>query len=150
MISENMKMMFDIGLVPLVVIDDAADAISFGQALAEVTFRTDACLDAIRAMRQHVSGLLVGAVTVHNVAQADAAVKAGAEFIVTPAFNPAVTQWCIDNPVDIVPGTVSPADIEAANGMGIEVCKFFPAAAYGGVKTLKALACLRGESISKI
>ena len=147
MISENMKMMFEIGLVPLVVIDDAADAVPFGQALvdggvpvAEVTFRTDACLDTIRAMRQHVPGLLVGAGTVHNVAQADAAVKAGAEFIVTPAFNPAVTQWCIDNHVDIVPGTVSPADVEAANGMGIEVCKFFPAAAYGGIKTLKALA----------
>lgn len=146
MLSETMKTMFDIGLVPLIVLDDAADAVPFGKALvdggvpvAEVTFRTDACLDTIRAMSKNVPGLIVGAGTVHNIEQAEAAVKAGAVFIVTPAFNPAVTEWCLKNNVDIVPGTVSPADIEAANGMGIEVCKFFPAAAYGGVKTLKAL-----------
>ncbi len=147
MISKNMQTILDIGLVPLIVLDDAAQAVPFGQALvaggipiAEVTFRTDACLDTIRAMAQHVPGLIVGAGTVHNVAQAEAAVRAGATFIVTPAFNPAVTEWCLRNHIDILPGTVSPADIEAANGMGIEVCKFFPAAAYGGVKTLKALA----------
>ena len=147
MISKNMQTILDIGLVPLIVLDDAAQAVPFGQALvadgipiAEVNFRTDACLDTIRAMAQHVPGLIVGAGTVHNVAQAEAAVRAGATFIVTPAFNPAVTEWCLRNHIDILPGTVSPADIEAANGMGIEVCKFFPAAAYGGVKTLKALA----------
>lgn len=147
MISENMKTIFEIGLVPLVVLDDAADAVPFGQALvdggipvAEVTFRTDACLDIIKAMSQHVPGLIVGAGTVHTVQQAKDAVAAGATFIVTPAFNPAVTEWCVTNHVDIIPGTVSPADIEAASGFGLEVCKFFPAAAYGGTKTLKALA----------
>lgn len=147
MISENMKTIFEIGLVPLVVLDDAADAVPFGQALvdggipvAEVTFRTDACLDIIKAMSQQVTGLIVGAGTVHTVQQAKDAVAAGATFIVTPAFNPAVTEWCVTNHVDIIPGTVSPADIEAASGFGLEVCKFFPAAAYGGTKTLKALA----------
>jgi 2-dehydro-3-deoxyphosphogluconate aldolase/(4S)-4-hydroxy-2-oxoglutarate aldolase len=147
MISENMKTIFDIGLVPLVVLDDAADAVPFGRALAaggipvaEVTFRTEACLDIIRAMSEQVEGLIVGAGTVHTVQQAADAVAAGATFIVTPAFNPAVTEWCVKKHVDIIPGTVSPADIEAANGFGIEVCKFFPAAAYGGIQTLKALA----------
>lgn len=146
MISKNMKKIFEIGLVPLIVLEDAQDATPFGQALvrggipiAEVTFRTDACLDIIRAMKT-VPGLIVGAGTVHNVAQAQAAVEAGAEFIITPAYNPQVTKWCVKNHIDIMPGTVSPADIEAANGLGLEVCKFFPAGAYGGPKTLKALA----------
>ena len=146
MISDNMKKIFEIGLVPLIVLEDAQDAVPFGQALvrggipiAEVTFRTDACLDIICAMKT-IPGLIVGAGTVHNVAQAQAAVEAGAEFIITPAYNPQVTQWCIENHIDIMPGTVSPADIEAANGLGLEVCKFFPAGAYGGPKTLKALA----------
>ena len=94
MISNNMKKIFEIGLVPLIVLEDAQDAVPFGQALvrggipiAEVTFRTDACLDIIRAMKT-IPGLIVGAGTVHNVAQAQAAVEAGAEFIITPAYNP--------------------------------------------------------------
>lgn len=147
MISPNMQKIFDIGLVPLVVLEDAGDAVPFGRSLvkggipvAEVTFRTDACLDIIKAMTKEIPELIVGAGTVHTVEQARAAVSAGATFIVTPAFNPAVTKWCVDNKVDIIPGTVSPADIEAACALGIEVCKFFPAAAYGGTKTLKALA----------
>ena len=147
MISENMKTIFDIGLVPLIVLDDAADAVDFGNALvkggipiAEVTFRTAACLDSIRAMAQQVQGIIVGAGTVHTVQQAKDAVEAGAQFIVTPAFNPAVTEWCVMNHIDILPGTVSPADIEAASAFGLEICKFFPAAAYGGITTLKALS----------
>ena len=146
MISDNMRTIFEIGLVPLIVLDDADDALPLGQALvrggipiAEVTFRTDACLDVIKAMKT-IPELIVGAGTVHNVKQAEAAVKAGAEFIITPAYNPQVTQWCVEHDVDIMPGTVSPADIEAANGLGLDVCKFFPAGAYGGTKTLKALA----------
>jgi 2-dehydro-3-deoxyphosphogluconate aldolase/(4S)-4-hydroxy-2-oxoglutarate aldolase len=147
MSSRNIKTIFDIGLVPLVTLDNVADAVPFGKALvagdipiAEVTFRTNACLKSIQAMRREVPGLIVGAGTVHTVEQAKNAVNAGAEFIVTPAFNPSVIEWCIDNHIDIIPGTISPADIESAIGFGIEVCKFFPAAAYGGVKTLQALA----------
>lgn len=145
MFSEQMQTIFEIGLVPLVVLEDVADAVPLGKALvrggipvAEVTFRTDACLAVIRAMKQ-VQGLIVGAGTVHNIKQAAAAVEAGATFIVTPAYNPAVVQYCLENHIDILPGTVSPAEIEAAQGLGIEACKFFPAAAYGGPITLKAL-----------
>lgn len=132
--------------VPLVVLDDAEDAVPFGKALiaggipiAEVTFRTAAAEETIRRMSQ-LPELLVGAGTVHNIAQAEAAVQAGARFIVTPGMNPAVVRWCQEHEVAVVPGTVSPADLEVALELGLSVCKFFPAEAYGGVKTLKALA----------
>lgn len=143
---EQLKTMSEIGLVPLVVLEDVAQAKPFGKALvaggipvAEVTFRTDACLDIIRTMKE-IPTLIVGAGTVHSIAQAEAAVEAGATFIVTPAYNPAVVDWCMANGVDIIPGTVSPAEVEAANAKGIFFCKFFPAEAYGGIETLKALA----------
>ena len=146
MTSESMQKIFDLKLVPLVVLDDAADAVPMAKALveggipvAEVTFRTDAAADVIRAMAEQVPEILVGAGTVHTVAQAQAAVEAGAKFIVTPGFQPDVVRWCVEHQVDIVPGTAVPSDIEQAISFGLSVCKFFPAEAYGGVKTLKAL-----------
>lgn len=146
MTSESMQKIFDLKLVPLVVLDDAADAVPMAKALveggipvAEVTFRTDAAADVIRAMAEQVPEILVGAGTVHTVAQAQTAVEAGAKFIVTPGFQPDVVRWCVEHQVDIVPGTAVPSDIEQAISFGLSVCKFFPAEAYGGVKTLKAL-----------
>ena len=146
MTSESMQKIFDLKLVPLVVLDDAADAVPMAKALveggipvAEVTFRTDAADDVIRAMAEQVPEILVGAGTVHTVAQAQTAVEAGAKFIVTPGFQPDVVRWCVEHQVDIVPGTAVPSDIEQAMSFGLSVCKFFPAEAYGGVKTLKAL-----------
>ena len=138
MTSESMQKIFDLKLVPLVVLDDATDAIPMAKALveggipvAEVTFRTDAAADVIRAMAEQVPEILVGAGTVHTVAQAQTAVKAGVQ--------PDVVRWCVEHQVDIVPGTAVPSDIEQAISFGLSVCKFFPAEAYGGVKTLKAL-----------
>ena len=146
MTSESMQKIFDLKLVPLVVLDDAADAVPMAKALveggipvAEVTLRTDAAADVIRAMAEQVPEILVGAGTVHTVAQAQTAVEAGAKFIVTPGFQPDVVRWCVEHQVDIVPGTAVPSDIEQAISFGLSVCKFFPAEAYGGVKTLKAL-----------
>lgn len=146
MTSESMQKIFDLKLVPLVVLDDAADAVPMAKALveggipvAEVTFRTDAAADVIRAMAEQVPEILVGAGTVHTVAQAQTAIEAGAKFIVTPGFQPDVVRWCVEHQVDIVPGTAVPSDIEQAISFGLSVCKFFPAEAYGGVKTLKAL-----------
>ena len=146
MTSESMQKIFDLKLVPLVVLDNAADAVPMAKALveggipvAEVTFRTDAAADVIRAMAEQVPEILVGAGTVHTVAQAQTAVEAGAKFIVTPGFQPDVVRWCVEHQVDIVPGTAVPSDIEQAISFGLSVCKFFPAEAYGGVKTLKAL-----------
>lgn len=146
MISSQMKKIFGIGLVPLIVIDDANDAVPLGRTLikggipiAEVAMRTPSALDAIRVMSQEVGGLIVGAGTVHTVKQAEDCVKCGATFIVTPGLVPAVTEWCIKNCIDVIPGAVTPTEIEAAMGFGLSVCKFFPAEAYGGVNTLKSL-----------
>ena len=141
-----MQKIFDLKLVPLVVLEDASDAIPMAKALiagglpvAEVTFRTDAAADVIRAMAQ-IPEILVSAGTVHTVQQARTAVEAGARFIVTPGFQPDVVRWCVEHQIDIIPGTAVPSDIEQALSFGLSVCKFFPAEAYGGVKTLKALA----------
>lgn len=99
--SEIMQMINDIGLVPLITLDNPEDAVPLGHALirggipiAEVTFRTDACLDVIRIMKD-IPDMIVGAGTVHSVEQAESAVKAGAQFIITPAYNPKVTEWCV-------------------------------------------------------
>lgn len=147
MISKQLQTIFDIGFVPLIVLEDAEDAVPLANALvkggipvAEVTFRTQAAQEAIRLMSENVPDIIIGAGTVHNVEQAEAAVKAGASFIVTPGFNENVVKWCTDNNIDILPGTVSPADLELALSYNLSACKFFPAEAYGGVKTLKALA----------
>jgi 2-dehydro-3-deoxyphosphogluconate aldolase/(4S)-4-hydroxy-2-oxoglutarate aldolase len=137
----------DIGLVPLIVLENEDDAAPLGKALvsggipiAEVTLRTPAALKVIETMSRQVPEILVGAGTVHNVEQAKSAVEAGAKFIVTPGLNPKVTAWCKEHEIDVIPGTVTPSDLEHALDMGITTCKFFPAEAYGGVKTLKALA----------
>lgn len=147
MISENMQRIFDIGLVPLVVLDSVEDAVPLAKALvkggipvAEVTFRTAVGGDVIKKMAEEVPEILVGAGTVHDVAHAIEAVEKGAKFIVSPGLNPEVVKWCIEHNIDVLPGTVTPSDIELASSFGLEVCKFFPAEAYGGVKTLKALA----------
>lgn len=133
-------------LVPLVVLEDEKDAVPMAKALveggipvAEVTFRTDAAAAVIRAMAEQVPEILVGAGTVHSVRQAETAVAAGAKFIVTPGFSPEVVRWCVDHQVTVIPGTAVPSDIEQAIAFGLTVCKFFPAEAYGGTKTLKAL-----------
>lgn len=146
MISANIKKIFEIGLVPLVVLDDVNDAVPLAKALvkggipvAEVTFRTAVGGEVIEKMAKEVPEILVGAGTVHDVAHAKEAVEKGAKFIVTPGFNLDVVKWCVDNNIDVIPGTVAPSDIEAAMNLGLSVCKFFPAEAYGGVKTLKAL-----------
>ena len=145
--NENLNRISRIGLVPLGWGEPPPAAVPLGRArarggtpVAEVTFRTAAAREAIAAMSREVPELLVGAGTVHTVDQAAQAVEAEARFIVTPGYNPAVISWCLDHGVEVLPGTVSPADVEGALSFGLSVCKFFPAEAYGGVKTLKALA----------
>ena len=88
---------------------------------------------------KEIPDLIVGAGTVHTAKQA-AAVDAGATYIVTPAYNPSVIEWCLAHDVDVILGTVTPGEIKGARAYGIRLCKFFPAAAYGGTTTLKALA----------
>jgi len=144
--SEILERIGELKLVPVVVIEDAADAepladalLAGGLACAEVTFRTAAAPDAISAINAR-GGLLLGAGTVLTVDQARQAVDCGAKFIVTPGFNPEVVGYCVDNSIPITPGICTPSGIEAALGFGLSVVKFFPAEAFGGLKTLKAIS----------
>jgi 2-dehydro-3-deoxyphosphogluconate aldolase/(4S)-4-hydroxy-2-oxoglutarate aldolase len=84
--------------------------------------------------------ILVGAGTVLTVDQVKAAVDVGARFMVSPGFNPKVVGYCVENNITVTPGICTPSDIEAALGFGLEVLKFFPAEAFGGLKTLKAMS----------
>lgn len=134
------------GIVPVVALHDADAACALADALcegglpcAEITLRTEAALDSIRALAGR-DNFLLGAGTVHGVDQAKAAVDAGARFIVAPGFNPRMVSWCIENQVPVFPGIATPSDLEMALEHGLEVLKFFPAEALGGVKTLKALS----------
>ena len=128
-------------MVAIKNLDDAerlADALTAGGiACAEITLRTEAGLPAIELLAKR-SDFLVGAGTVHNADQAAAVVDAGAKFVVAPGFNPKTVAKCIDKNVPIFPGTSSPTDLEMALEFGLDIVKFFPAEAMGGVKTLKA------------
>ena len=142
--SDIVKQIEDLKVVPVVAIqnlDDAerlADALTAGGiACAEITLRTEAGLPAIELLAKR-SGFLVGAGTVHNADQAAAVIDAGAKFVVAPGFNPKTVAKCIDKDVPIFPGTSSPTDLEMAMEFGLDIVKFFPAEAMGGVKTLKA------------
>lgn len=133
-------------LVPVVAIDDARDADPLADALvegglpvAEITFRTDAAEEAIRTIANR-GDVLVGAGTVLTVEQARKAADAGAKFIVSPGVNPPVVEHCINVELPITPGISSPTDIDLAMSFGLTALKFFPAEAFGGLKTLKAIA----------
>jgi 2-dehydro-3-deoxyphosphogluconate aldolase / (4S)-4-hydroxy-2-oxoglutarate aldolase len=133
-------------LVPMVVMDDAAHADGFGDALvagglpvAEVTFRTDAAEESIRRLAKR-GDLLVGAGTVLTKEHADRAIDAGAAFLVSPGTNPKVVDHSLLRSVPIVPGIATPTDIDLAMSFGLDTVKFFPAENLGGTSTLKAFA----------
>lgn len=133
-------------LIPVVVIDDPDDAVAAGKALleggiacAELTFRTERAADVLREMTK-VEGLAVGAGTVINVAQAKAALEAGAQFLVSPGLSASVAHFAAENNVVYIPGVSSATEIMAALDHGIEILKFFPAVASGGLPTVKALS----------
>ena len=136
-----------IGIVPVVKIDNAADALPLAKALcagglpcAEVTFRTAAAAEAIKIMTDNFPSMCVGAGTVLNAEQVDAAVAAGAKFIVSPGLNPRTVKYCVEKNIPITPGTSSPSDIEQAIELGLDVVKFFPAEQSGGLAKIKAMA----------
>ena len=136
-----------IGIVPVIKIDDAKDAVPLAKALidgglpcAEVTFRTAAAKDAIAAIVKAYPEMLVGAGTVITLEQAKLAVECGAKFIVAPGFNEEVVAWCVENNIPVTPGYVTPTEIMMAIRYGLKVVKFFPANVYGGLKAIKALA----------
>jgi len=137
----------EFGVIPVVAIEDAQDAVPLGQALidgglpcAEITFRTAAAAQAITALAQNLPQLLVGAGTVLNVEQANQAVEAGAKFIVSPGFDPFVVDWCIENEVPVMPGVATPTEISMALNRELNILKFFPAEVAGGIRALKAIS----------
>lgn len=135
------------GIVPVVVIDHAADALPAARALLEggvdvmeITFRTDAAAEAIRAVSEGCPEMLVGAGTVVTLDQCRQAVEAGAKFIVAPGLDEEVVSWCVEKGIPILPGCVTPTEIMAAMKHGLSVLKFFPAGVYGGLSAMKALS----------
>ncbi|HEY8135599.1 MAG TPA: bifunctional 4-hydroxy-2-oxoglutarate aldolase/2-dehydro-3-deoxy-phosphogluconate aldolase [Candidatus Limnocylindrales bacterium] len=136
----------ELRVVPVVTIDDAADAAALAGALAdgglpivEITFRTAAAAEAIAAIRAARPDVLVGAGTVLDAATVDRALEAGAHFIVAPGFSPATVAYAQAHGTPVVPGVVTPSEIEAAMSLGLRVLKFFPAEASGGPAYLSAL-----------
>ena len=134
------------GVVPVITIDDAAQAPGLGAALlagglpvAEITFRTDAAAEAIAALRAAVPGVLVGAGTVLDAETVDRALGAGAEFVVAPGLSPAVVERCRERDVAVIPGVATPTEIEAALALGLRLLKLFPAEALGGTRYLEAI-----------
>ncbi len=140
------------GIVPVVVLEKAADAVPTAKAMLdggidvmEITFRTAAAADAIKAVSEQCPDVLVGAGTVITLEQLKRAVEAGAQFIVSPGFDEEVVRWSIDNGVSVVPGCVTPTEITAALKLGLKVLKFFPASVYGGLDAMKALSAPFGQ-----
>jgi len=136
-----------LGVVPVVEIENAADAIDLGRTLVdaglpviEVTFRTAAAVESIALLVDNVPGLLVGAGTVLSEQGVDAAVNAGAHFIVTPGLNPAVIRRAAEQSIPIIPGVTSPSEIETARSMDLHLLKLFPAEAIGGIPLVKAFS----------
>lgn len=135
------------GIVPVVVLNDAQKALPLAKALcdgglpcAEVTFRTDAAEESIRIMSREFPDMLIGAGTVLSTEQVDRAVAAGAKFIVSPGLNPKVVTYCQEKNIPIVPGVVTPTEMEQAMELGLKIVKFFPAEPSGGLAMIKAVA----------
>ncbi|EHK9182532.1 bifunctional 4-hydroxy-2-oxoglutarate aldolase/2-dehydro-3-deoxy-phosphogluconate aldolase [Vibrio vulnificus] len=133
-------------VIPVIAIDKAEDIIPLGKVLAEnglpaaeITFRSEAAVEAIRLLRETQPDMLIGAGTVLNRDQAIAAKEAGATFIVSPGFNPNTVKACQEIGIDIVPGVNNPSTVEAALEMGLTTLKFFPAEASGGINMVKSL-----------
>lgn len=134
-------------VVPVVVLEDAKDAGPLAKALcegglpcAEVTFRTAAAQESIRRMCAAYPEMLVGAGTVLTIEQVDQAVEAGARFIVSPGFDPEIVDYCLKKDIPVFPGCITPSEVAQAVKRGLRVVKFFPAAQFGGVATIKALS----------
>ena len=144
---EVLKRMARSGIVPVVVLDDAKDAVPTAKAMLaggidvmEITFRTAAAADSIRAVAAECPEMAVGAGTVINLEQCKLAVECGAKFIVAPGYDEETVAWCCENGIAVTPGCVTPTEIMMAKKHGLNVVKFFPANVYGGLGALKALS----------
>ena len=149
--SDIIKELSRIGIVPVIKIDNAADAKPLAKALidgglpcAEVTFRTSCAKEAIATIAKEYPEMIVGAGTVLTKAQVDDAIEAGAKFIVSPGFNPEIVKYCLERGCPIIPGINNPSAIEAALELGLKTVKFFPAEQSGGLPMIKAMSAPYG------
>ena len=145
--NDILKKIAEVGILPVVVLEDASDAKDLAKALidgglpcAEVTFRTDAAEESIKIMTKEYPEMLVGAGTVLSVEQVKRAIAAGAKFIVSPGFDEEVVKYCLDNNIPVTPGTCTPSDVQKCYKLGLDVVKFFPSEPSGGIKMIKAIA----------
>ena len=142
-----LKRLAQSGVVPVVVLEDAKDAVPTAKAMLaggidvmEITFRTAAAADSIKAVAQECPDMVVGAGTVINLEQCKLAVECGAKFIVSPGYDEETVAWCCDNGIPVTLGCVTPTEIMMALKHGLKVLKFFPANVYGGLSAIKSLA----------
>ena len=142
-----LQLMKKSGVIPVVVLDDTAKALTTANALLaggvsvmEITFRTAAAADSIKVVSENCPEMFVGAGTVVTLDQCKQALECGAKFIVSPGFDPEVVSWCVERNIPITPGCVTPTEIMAAMKLGLNVVKFFPAGVYGGLKAMKSLS----------
>jgi 2-dehydro-3-deoxyphosphogluconate aldolase/(4S)-4-hydroxy-2-oxoglutarate aldolase len=140
------ELLHKIGILPVIKIDDAKNAVPLAKALidgglptAEVTFRTAAAEESIKQIAKAFPDMLVGAGTVLTIEQAQKAKNAGAKYLFAPGFNLKVVKWAIDNNIPMIPGCITPSEIEAALELGLTTLKFFPAKQAGGLAMIKAL-----------
>jgi 2-dehydro-3-deoxyphosphogluconate aldolase/(4S)-4-hydroxy-2-oxoglutarate aldolase len=137
----------ELGVIPVIVLDDAEDAVPLAEALLnagmpalEVAFRTDATADALGRISRRFPDLLLGAGTVLTVDQARQAGERGARFIISPGLDAEVVEFCLDQGLVPLPGVSSPTEIQAALRLGVDVLKLFPMEALGGLEYLKAVS----------
>lgn len=145
--NEILNKIKELRIVPVVVVDNTDDARLLARSLcnaglpcAEVTFRTKEAAECIKVMHDEFPDMFLGAGTVLNTNQVDAAIDAGASFIISPGFDESVVEYCLSRSITVIPGCATASDMAKAVRYGLDCVKFFPAEANGGVKTLKALA----------
>lgn len=145
--NEIERQMYQIGIIPVIAIDNADDAVPLALALckgglnaAEVTFRTAAAAESIARICEAVPDILVGAGTVLNIDQCQRAIQAGARFVVSPGYNPELVDYCLAQGIPVLPGCVNASEMTRAANAGLEIVKFFPAEPSGGLPFLKSLA----------
>lgn len=144
--AKTFEALSQIGLVPVITIDRPQDAVPLARALlegdigcAEITLRTSSAEEAIHRIRSECHEMLIGAGTVLTVQQVEQAVRAGAQYIVSPGFDASIVDWCQEHNVPVLPGVATPTEINMALARGLKLLKFFPAEELGGVRMLKAL-----------
>ena len=150
--SNILNQLSKIGIVPVIKIDNVADAKPLAKALiegglpcAEVTFRTSCAKEAISIISKEYPEMIVGAGTVLTTEQVDDAIAAGAKFIVSPGFNPDIVRYCQSKGCPIIPGINNPSGIEQALSLGLKTVKFFPAEQSGGLAMIKAMSAPYGN-----